>query len=325
MASAAGEWCVIESDPGVFTSLIKDFGVTGVEVEEICTLEKESFERLKPVHGLIFLFKYVGDQGKLDGTLLDDGLNNKVFFARQVINNACATQAIISILLNTKHKDVTLGGTLQDFKDFTQSFDSNMKGLALSNSKLIRQVHNSFSRQQIVEYDGGSEKSEEAYHFIGYVPIDGNLYELDGLKSGPIDHGSFKGDWLDAARPIIQKRISKYASGEIHFNLMAIVSDRQMMYQRQLEKLTKLVESSMDTSEGTDGAALSQSSVHEEIKELQYKIDKESEKQRKYKQENLRRKHNYFPFIVEMLRILAKEGKLVPLIEEAKTKHSNKT
>jgi len=319
MGTSAGEWCVIESDPGVFTSLIKDFGVQGVEVEEICTLEKESFESLKPVHGLIFLFKYVNDQGQPDGTLIDDAMNTKVFFARQVINNACATQAIISILLNTKHEDLTLGGTLQDFKDFTQSFDSNMKGLALSNSDLIREVHNSFSRQQIVEYDGSSEKSEEAYHFIGYVPIDGKLYELDGLKSGPIDHGAFKGDWLDAARPVIQKRISKYASGEIHFNLLAIVTDRQMMYEKQLEKLNELVESSMDT--GDDSG--SSNPLEEEMKDLRLKIERETQKKRKYKQENLRRKHNYFPFIVEMLRVLAKEGKLVPLIEEAKSKQSS--
>ena len=60
------------------------------------------------------------------------------------------------------------------------------------------------------------------------------------------------------------------------------------------------------------------------MRELQSKIDRESEKKRKYKQENLRRKHNYFPFIVEMLRILAKEGKLVPLVEEAKSKQSSK-
>ena len=30
---------------------------------------------------------------------------------------------------------------------------------------------------------------------------------------------------------------------------MAIVTDRQMLYERQLEKLTELVESSMDTNE----------------------------------------------------------------------------
>ena len=29
----------------------------------------------------------------------------------------------------------------------------------------------------------------EAFHFVSYVPINGRLFELDGLKPFPIDHG----------------------------------------------------------------------------------------------------------------------------------------
>jgi len=29
----------------------------------------------------------------------------------------------------------------------------------------------------------------EAFHFVSYVPINGRLFELDGLKPYPIDHG----------------------------------------------------------------------------------------------------------------------------------------
>lgn len=63
-----------------------------------------------------------------------------------MINNACATQALINILCNVEHDDVNLGTTLTELKEFTAGFDAQMKGLTINNSEPIRTVHNSFSR-----------------------------------------------------------------------------------------------------------------------------------------------------------------------------------
>ena len=51
----------------------------------------------RPVYGLIFLFKYVGHGGEVaapPGAGPVDGAD--VFFAQQIINNACATQVSLT-------------------------------------------------------------------------------------------------------------------------------------------------------------------------------------------------------------------------------------
>ncbi|RWS05069.1 ubiquitin C-terminal hydrolase-like protein [Dinothrombium tinctorium] len=311
--SSAGDWCLIESDPGVFTELIKGFGVKGVQVEELWSLSPENFEHLKPIHGLIFLFKWLpGDEPS--GSVVNDSRLDKIFFAKQVINNACATQAILSVLLNCNHPDVELGPTLSSFREFCQSFDATMKGLALSNSDVVKEVHNSFARQQMFEFDcRTANKDDDVYHFIAYLPIDGRLYELDGLKDGPIDLGAIPEnvDWVEVARPVIEKRIKKYKEGEIHFNLMSIISDRKLLYEKQLEQFKAQLES--DSTMETD-------TILAEINQLQNLIAEENNKMKRYKMENIRRKHNYLPLIMEILKSLAQEGKLTELVSKAKAK-----
>ncbi|XP_024084688.1 ubiquitin carboxyl-terminal hydrolase isozyme L5 [Cimex lectularius] len=316
MSHNEGNWCLIESDPGVFTELIKEFGCSGVEVEELWGLEAEQFETLKPVHGLIFLFKWLPDDEPA-GSIVKDSRLEKIFFAKQVINNACATQAILSILLNCKHPDLHLGKTLTDFRDFTHTFDANMKGLALSNAQGIREVHNSFARQTLFEFDNkAANKDEDVFHFVGYVPIEGRLYELDGLKEGPVDLGALPADtdWVDVVRPIIQKRINKYNEGEIHFNLMAVISDKKLQYEKRLQQLQKQI----------DDGGMETDTINSEMTKLRLMIENEENKVKRYKSENIRRKHNYLPLIVEILKMLAREGQLLPLYEKAKAKAAEK-
>ena len=68
--------------------------------------------------------------------------------------------------------------------------------------------------------------------YVAYVPIKGRLYELDGLREGPLDHGAIPSgqDWISTVKPIIEARISKYQAGEIHFNLMAVIQDKLVNY-----------------------------------------------------------------------------------------------
>ena len=81
-----------------------------------------------PVYGVIFLFKYpTGEKSgdtPADGKFDHDASEN-LFFAAQTIQNACGTQALLSVLLN-KEGEVQIGPQLKEFKEFTNAFPSEV-------------------------------------------------------------------------------------------------------------------------------------------------------------------------------------------------------
>lgn len=214
--------------------MLDNLGVKGVQFEELLTLEPESLHALSPVYGVIFLFKYpntsqLSAEGRpLDGEW-DDIASNRLFFAQQVIQNACGTQALLSVLLNHDgDKGIDIGDKMRDFVDFTKSFPAEFRGEALSNSDLIRDVHNSFAKSSpfIDETQRTATEDDDVYHFIAFTPVNGKLYELDGLQVAPISHGdcSFE-EFPERVIPVLHRRIGRYPETEIRFNLLAMVRD----------------------------------------------------------------------------------------------------
>lgn len=98
--------------------------------------------------------------------------------------------------------------------------------------------------------DAEPETTEEAYHFIGYVPAYGKVWELDGLKSGPLEVGELPdpastsiNGWMDIARPALKMKMQKYGSdetGNIKFSLLALVADRYQAVSDDLEMLKRV-------------------------------------------------------------------------------------
>lgn len=252
-----GLWKELESDPGLFTLLIKDFGVSGVQVEEIYDLQRQIPGK---VYGFIFLFKWseVGRYRRKvqvsqdEPFCRDETTVNGMFFAHQLIPNSCATHALLSILLNCE--DVQLGPVITRLKVTCKSYDPETKGFAIENMPELYCAHNKHAHPEpnpLSESMSGkpngitsSARTLEAFHYTCYLPLHDHLFELDGLKPFPIDHGPLSEDeeWHDMARRVINDRISMATRGEqchdIRYNLMAVVPSLVDQYVSKLELLT---------------------------------------------------------------------------------------
>ena len=114
----------------MFTYLIEKLGVKDVQFEELITLEPDELRQAGKIYGVIFLFKYPTGETRSDtpkdGTF-DHEAANDLFFAAQTIQNACGTQALLSVLLN-KDGEVEIGKELREFKEFAGEFPPEASG-----------------------------------------------------------------------------------------------------------------------------------------------------------------------------------------------------
>ena len=382
------DWCTIESDPGVFTSLIESFGTKNVEFTELWSLDDDSLQRLTSpmegvedasVHGLIFLFKWQSSSrggGGGDETIPttaatgtdDDGRSLPltgeeappgVFFARQTIHNACATQAILSVLFNAPNSiiesseeegsggssggDATAGGgggttddkngrrlilgkTLSDFLSFTSTFPPDMRGEVIGSSEVIRSAHNSFGRDMSSFLDDPTKAKRSAtddddvFHFVAFVP-----HEVDGCvyELDGLQPGPIRvGSYINNNNDGNNNTMSwlRVARDAIQARLSAYPST-----EIKFNLLAMVQDRRTYLCERLDNlVAIGMEESDPAMLHVRSELHAEEEKRDRWKEENERRRHNYLPFVIEYLRCLAGTGKFDQLIELAMKNHTEK-
>ena len=105
------------------------------------------------------------------------------------------------------------------------------------------------------------------------------------------------------ARDAVRSRLEGYNPSEIKFNLMAMVQDRRTCLSGKLDGLVS------GAGLGDDDPA---------VVAVRSELAGEDEKRARWSAENARRRHNYLPFGIELLRCLAGTGRFEEYIEEAK-------
>ncbi|KAH9485199.1 Ubiquitin carboxyl-terminal hydrolase 2 [Psilocybe cubensis] len=296
-------WQLTESDPGVFTELLKSLGLPLI-VDDLYSLDSDSLAALQPLHALIFLFKWIptsSDSAAPPRAGTDDP-DFAGFFAHQVVNNACATLAVLNALGNIP--SLQSGPQLAELLQFTAGMDPQTRGLVITSADWLREMHNALSPPSAFSLDGLGlpRKSEDAYHFVVYLPVMGALYELDGLKPHAIRHGGFNESgegWLKTARDVIEARINTYPVGALEFSLLALRDDPLPSLQSQLIHYQSAGDQQL-------------------VNEILAKISNENGKRERWAFENSLRRHNHVGLVQALLLALAKAGQLTAAEEAAK-------
>ena len=313
----SSQWCTIESDPGVFTELIEELGVKDVAVSEVYSFDAVQEWQREGCHGFIYLFQWKKEDDPRATVEEPEGM----FFAKQVVQDACATQALLSVLLNA---DIDRGEMLEDFREFSAMLDSDSRGVSIGSHDRIRAVHNSFARPEpFVQEDDNKPKkgkSQEVFHFVAYIPFNGQVYEIDGLRPGPIHIGAInasnsnsnsnsnsKETFWDVARPAIESRMQ--SANDIKSVLLAVGRSHKASLEEKLE-LLQGQQLSFSDQQSADAVA-----VAERVQQVENEEERASQRA-----ENVLRRHNFFPLILQLAQALAKKDQLSRMVTAAKEK-----
>ncbi|MCL4131707.1 UNVERIFIED_CONTAM: hypothetical protein GTU68_056828 [Idotea baltica] len=172
----------------------------------------------QPVKALILLFpispseEEFKDQQEQGIEAAGQDLSSNVYFMKQYVGNACGTIAVIHAIANNL-SDVTLkDGALKTFIEQTKDKDPEAKGHDLEDFVGIAEAHDKLAKEGQTEAPDRDAKLDP--HFIALVNVDGALYELDGRKKFPVNHGptspeSFLRDSASVCRLFMERNPSE--------------------------------------------------------------------------------------------------------------------
>ncbi|KAF2206916.1 hypothetical protein CERZMDRAFT_52182 [Cercospora zeae-maydis SCOH1-5] len=257
-------WVEMESEPAFFNVMLKEMGVRGVKVQEMVSIDEDGLA-MRPVHALIFLFRYRTQDEQDQHTGIPQ---RHIWFANQVPDYACATIATLNIINNIP--GLQMGEELREFRELTKDMDPIERGREIDRFDFVKRIHNSFARENDIltadvhahgkiakakkkatpRRSGRARKApnrdayvseapevqQSGFHFIAYMPVEDHVWKLDGLDYHPHDMGSFglggngadggSGDWMHVVAPVLQNRMQiAQDEGEISFTLLAVVHD----------------------------------------------------------------------------------------------------
>lgn len=221
-------WTALESNPDVLTKYIHKLGVSPLwSLADVYGLDPEILEFIaRPVKAVILLspcssnyenyWKEEDEKLKANPPTIPEGL----FHMKQCIHNACGTIALVHGIANNSDIDLEDGGILKNYLNTARELSPEKRGTLLEGDSAFTDAHQELAQEGQTDANSGVQVN---HHFIVFVNYNNELYELDGRKSYPVNHGATSADNLlqDAAK--VCKAVMERDPDDVRFSVIALV------------------------------------------------------------------------------------------------------
>ncbi|CAM0902313.1 unnamed protein product [Alopecurus aequalis] len=227
-SACSGErWPPLESSPDVFNQFMWSLGVPQGEAEfhDVYGLDADALAMVpQPVLAVVFCFPDPPENPSNPPEQVIDTeekeTSGDVYFIKQIesLGNACGTVALLHAVGNARSEISLLENSGLDlFFRSTASMDPYERARVFEKDDEMAKAHSLAASAGDTELPDVVEE-----HYICFMALNGTLYGLDGMKGGPVKHGSTSPESLLQDAVHIIKAIMHKIPDSMNFNVMVL-------------------------------------------------------------------------------------------------------
>ncbi|XP_026882277.1 ubiquitin carboxyl-terminal hydrolase isozyme L1 [Electrophorus electricus] len=214
------EWKPMEINPEMLNKVLSNLGVgADWHFVDVLGLEDDALSGVPtPCCALMLLFPLTQQHEEFRSSQSVDGCKD-VYFLKQTITNSCGTVGLLHAVANNQDKiRFESGSALKSFLEETAGLSPADRAKQLEQNQAIQESHHQVAN----EGQCRPEADKVNFHFITFVSVNGQLYELDGRIDGPVNHGATNPDSfvMNAAR--VCRGFTEREKGEVRFSAVAL-------------------------------------------------------------------------------------------------------
>ncbi|KAL1934985.1 hypothetical protein VTP01DRAFT_4125 [Rhizomucor pusillus] len=206
------KWLPLEANPEVWNKIVHNHGADPKwQYTDIYGFDPELLAFVpQPVAAIIFLYPITEtseqhrreEEAKLKKREQD--ISPNVVFFKQTISNACGMMALLHSLAN--NPELLGPGLFKDIVNKAQNLTPDERAELLEGCEELASAHATGAQEG--QTQAPSLEKQVNLHFVCFVEVDHHLYELDGRKAFPINHGRCT-DLVDGAAKVMRKFIER--------------------------------------------------------------------------------------------------------------------